>query len=343
MRVVQHATFGGPEVLEMVEVPDPDPGPGEVVVAVGAVALNRLDVLQRQGPPLLPGFSLPHVAGMDVAGRVVDVGSEVDGPVVGTRVVVKPGIHCGTCAACRQGDDRRCRAVQVVGGSRWGGYADYCVVPASQTFALPVHVEVDEAAAVPTALSTAWRAIVETAKTGPGDTVVIHGPGSGVSIFAVQLAKQAGATVVVTGRSAAKLERARLLGADHVVSETGGSMVEAVFDLTGGRGAEVVLNHVGSALFPASLAMLGFDGRLVVCGTTTGTTVELSLPRVYHSGLSVLGAGPQSYASFAAMLDAYWTGGFEAVVDGVFPLEEAALAQERLESGAAFGKILLHP
>jgi NADPH:quinone reductase-like Zn-dependent oxidoreductase len=342
MRVVQHAVFGGPEVLETVEVPDPRPGPAEVVVAVRAAALNRLDVLQREGPPLLPGFSLPHVAGMDVAGEIAAVGTGVE-LELGSRVVVKPGIHCGKCPACMRGHEHRCAAMQVVGGSRRGGYADLCVVPASHVFALPAHVEFDHAACAPTALSTAWRAIVKTAEVRAGDAVVIHGPGSGVSIFAVQLAKRAGATVIVTGRSASKLERIRSLGADHVVSETEGSMVESVFELTDGRGADVVLNHVGSALFPASLAMLGFDGRLVVCGTTTGASVELQLPRLYHSSLRLLGVGPQSYASFVEMLDSYWAGGFEAVVDSRFPLEEAALAQERLESGDSFGKILLHP
>ncbi|HTX63987.1 MAG TPA: zinc-binding dehydrogenase, partial [Acidimicrobiales bacterium] len=294
-------------------------------------------------PPLLPGFSLPHVAGMDVAGEIVETGTGVRSPAPGTRVVVKPGVHCGACPACTRGDDRRCAAIRVIGGSRWGGYADFCVVPASHVFELPDDVDFEGAACVPTALSTAWRAIVETGRVGPDDTVVVHGPGSAVSHFAVQLAKRAGATVVVTGRSMAKLERVRTLGADHVVSETEGSMVDVVFDLTDGRGADVVFNHVGSALFPASLAMLGLDGRLVVCGTTTGAKVELPLPRLYHAGLRVLGAGPQSYGSFIGMLESFWTGGLEAVVDSRFPLESAALAQERLESGETFGKILLVP
>ena len=344
MRVVRHAAFGGVEVLETADAPDPEPGPRDVVVAVRAVAVNRLDVLQREGPPLLPGFSLPHVPGMDVAGDVVAAGSDVREPSLGTRVVVKPGIHCSRCDACRRGDDRRCVAVEVVGGSRWGGYADLCVVPADHVFALPPQVSYDEAATVPTAVSTAWRALVETAGVGAGDVVVIHGPGSGVSIAGIQLAKRAGATVVVTGRAASKLERARALGADHVLPEDDdATMVEAVFELTGGRGADVVFNHVGAALFPASLAMLGMDGRLVVCGTTTGATVELNLPRVYHSGLRVLGAGPQSYGSFVAMLEDYWQAGFDAVIDSTFPLEKAALAHERLESGEAFGKVVLHP
>lgn len=343
MRAVLYATHGGPEVLQMVDVPDPEPRVDEVVIAVRAAALNRLDALQRQGPPLLQGFTLPHVPGMDVAGEVVASGIRVEALPEGTRVLVKPRIACGSCVACRRGDDRGCTHVQVVGGSRWGGYADYCVVPASHVYELPASAEYEEAATVPTALSTAWRALVDTARVRMGDVVVIHGPGSGVSIMALQLAKRAGAVVIVTGRSKAKLERARQLGADYVLPETDGHMVEAVLDLTRGRGADVVLNHVGTALFSASLAMLGMDGRLVTGGTTTGARVELDLPRVYSMGIQILGLGRQSARSFVDALDHYWAGGYQAVIDSRFDLETAALAHERLESGETFGKVILTP
>lgn len=343
MKAVQHAAHGGPEVLDLVTMPDPDPGPGDVVVAVRSAALNRLDLLQREGPALLPGFGLPHVPGMDVAGEVVAAGREVDAVSVGDRVVAKAGVHCGRCPACRRGDDRRCPNVEVIGGSRPGGYAELCRVPATHAFRLPDGVSFDEAATVPTTLATAWRALVETARVRPGEVVVIHGPGSGVSVVGIQVAKRAGATVVVTGRSDEKLERARRLGADHVCNEGDPHLVDAVWALTDGRGADVVLNHVGAALFPRSVAMLGMDGRLVHCGTTTGAVVELELPRLYQMGIQVLGSGPQGYRGFAQMLAHYWSGGYEAVVDSRFPLREAAAAQARLASGDAFGKVLLCP
>ncbi len=343
MKAVQHAAHGGLEVLELVDLPDPGPGPRDVVVEVHCAALNRLDLLQREGPALLPGFRLPHVAGMDVAGVVVARGSEVDAPGLGDRVVVKAGVHCGECAACRRGEDRRCGAVQVIGGSRPGGYAERCLVPASHAFLLPDHVGFEEAATVPTTLSTAWRALIDTGRVRAGEVVVIHGPGSGVSVVGIQLAKHAGATVIVTGRSEEKLERARKLGADHVLGERDPGLVDTVRELTGGRGADLVLNHVGPALFPLSVAVLGMEGRLVHCGTTTGARVELNLPSLYHMGIQVLGAGPQGYRGFADMLAHYWEGSYEAVVDSRFPLAEAAAAQERLASGEAFGKVLLCP
>lgn len=344
MKAVQHAAHGGPEVLELVELEDPVPGPLDVVVEVRCAALNRLDLLQREGPALLPGFQLPHVAGMDLAGVVVARGDGVgDGPAIGDRVVVKAGVHCGECAACRRGEDRRCSRVEVIGGSRAGGYAERCLVPASHAFSLPDHVGFEEAATIPTTLSTAWRALVDTGKVQAGESVVIHGPGSGVSVVGIQLAKRAGATVVVTGRSEDKLERARKLGADHVLNEGDPGLVQAVWELTEGRGADLVLNHVGPKLFPLSVALLGLEGRLVHCGTTTGARVEIELPPLYHMGIQVLGAGPQSYRGFGEMLSHYWKGSYEAVVDSRFALAEAAAAQERLASGHAFGKVLLYP
>jgi len=344
MKAVQHSAHGGTEVLEVVELPAPACGPMEVVVAVRATALNRLDILQRIGPPLIPGFSLPHVAGLDVAGDVAEVGPEVDGLVVGDRVVVKPGIECGRCRACQSGDDRHCTNIQVVGGSLPGGYAELCRVPATHAFVLPDDVGYDEAATVPTALSTAWRAIVDTANVQAGEIVVVHGPGSSVSIAAVQLAKEAGATVVVTGRSVAKLQRILELGADHVVVDDGiAHLADRVREISGGRGVDVVFNHVGASLFGESIGMLAMEGRLVHCGTTTGSRVEIDLPSLYQRGIGILGVGPQSYAGFEAMLRHHWENAGPAVIDSCFPLVEADKAQERLDTGDVFGKVLLHP
>lgn len=343
MRAVRHAEHGGIDVLEVVDLPEPEPGPAEVVVAVRSAALNRLDLLQREGPALLPGFRLPHVPGMDVAGEVAAVGRDVRGVAEGDRVVVKPGVHCGECAACRSGDDRRCTGMRVIGGSLPGGYAERCLVPATHVFGVPDGVGFDDAATVPTAFSTAWRAVVDTAALREGEVLVVHGPSSGVSIAAVQLAKRLGATVIVTGRSEAKLRRALAVGADHVVLEGDTPLEDAVRDLTGGRGADVVFDHVGPARFGTSVRMLAMDGRLAHCGTTTGSRVEVELPYLYHMGIRILGVGPQGYRGFVEMLEHYWSGSYEAVVDSRYPLEKAADAQARLDAGDVFGKVLLHP
>ena len=343
MKAVWHAVHGDPEVLQLVEFPDPEPGKDEAVVEVRAAGLNRLDILQRIGPPLLPGFCLPHVPGMDVAGVVAAKGGSVEGVEEGTRVVVKPGIHCGRCDWCSRGDDRLCTGVEVIGGTRPGGYAEYCVVPATHVFAIPEQTSFEEAATIPTAVSTAWRALVQTAQLRAGESVVIHGPGSGVTIAAVQIAKHAGATVIVTGRSEQKLRQALKIGADHVVNEAAPDVIDQVRRVCAGRGADVVLNHVGPALFDLSIHLLRPDGRLVHCGTTTGTSVTLELPYLYHAGIQILGVGPQGYADFAAMLERYWEERYEVVIDSCFPLQRAADAQVRLDSGEVFGKVLLCP
>ncbi|MBO0729074.1 MAG: zinc-binding dehydrogenase [Acidimicrobiaceae bacterium] len=343
MRAVRYRVHGGAEVLETVELPARAAAPGQVVVAVRAVGVNRLDVLQRAGPPLLPGFGLPHIPGMDIAGVVVERGPGVTTVETGTRVVVKPGVHCGTCAMCQAGDDRHCPAVRVVGGSEDGGYAEQCEVPASHVFPIPDHISFTEAATVPTACSTAWRALFGTGELRLGETVVIHGAGSGVSVIALQLAKRAGANVVVTSRSDEKLERSLALGADLAVNHRTDDLVAAVERHTDGRGADMVVDHVGPALFGASLRCLRPRGRLVVCGTTTGAEVTVPLPQLYHRGIKLLGVDSQSYAEFVDMLEFYWRGGFEAVVDSELPLEDAADAHRRMEKGDVFGKLVLRP
>jgi NADPH:quinone reductase-like Zn-dependent oxidoreductase len=343
MKAAVQRGFGGPEVVEVTDVPDPSAAPGDVVVAVHAAALNRLDVLQRRGPALLPGFELPHIAGMDIAGVVDEVGDGVTGVAVGDRVVVNPAVKCGSCPSCASGDDALCHAPQVIGGNRAGGFAERCAVPAANVHPVPDGVSLDEAATIPTAYSTAWRAIVGVADVQPGETVVVHAAASGVSTAAIQLAKRAGATVVATASSEAKLDVARKLGADVGVVNRDDSWVARVREATGGRGADVVFDHVGPALFQGSLDVLRPRGRLVFCGTTSGAEATFFLPGTYQRGLRLLGVESYSAAEFARMLEEYWSGGFVPVVDSTFPLAELGEAQERLESGRTAGKVLIHP
>jgi NADPH:quinone reductase-like Zn-dependent oxidoreductase len=343
MKAVRHARHGGPDVLDFTDVPDPLPGPGDVIVAVRATGVNRLDVLQRCGPGLIPRFTLPHIPGMDIAGEVVALGNGVDTIAVGDRVLVKPGIHCGTCAACRAGDDRRCQHGRLLGGNSPGGYADLCVVPATHVFALPDHVTYSHAATIATACSTAWRGLVATGQVRVGETVVIHAAGSGVSVLAVQIAKYAGARVIVTSRNDAKLERAKELGADVAINSSTGELAAAVRAATDGAGVDLVFDHVGPALFQESLRCLRSGGRLVFCGTTTGPVASFELAHAYHAGLSLLGVPSQGYAEFAAMLDFYWGAGFAPVIDSELPLADASEAHRRVEADDVFGKIVLVP
>jgi len=201
----------------------------------------------------------------------------------------------------------------------------------------------EEAAAYPTTWSTAWHALVTTARLQLGEWVMVHAAGSGVSVAAIQLAKRMGARVLATAGSAAKLSLASRLGADAVVNNRTGDIVAAAREATGGRGVDVVFDHVGPALFQPSLLALRAQGRMVFCGTTTGTEATFNLPYAYHFGLRLLGADPYSFAEFGLMLDYVLAGGFDPVIDSTCSLSGVAAAQRRLESGEVLGKVILLP
>ena len=352
MKAVVQRGYGDASVLVHEEVPDPEPGPGEVLVAVAAAGVNRLDVLQREGPPVLAGFHLPHIAGMDIAGSVVGVGANVTGPWTGQRVVVNPSLACGVCAACLAGEDGLCASVRVVGGSCPGGYAQRCVVPADHAFAIPDDLEFEAAASLPTAWATAWHALVGVGRVSDGESVLIHAAGSGLSIAAIQIARHLGARVVATAGSQAKLDLALELGAAAVISnvayrdgspEAARAFAAQCREATGGAGADVVLDHVGPALFEASIAALRPRGRLLFCGTTSGTRVSFTLPSVYHAGISLVGVDAYTAAEFAALMDWVAHARPRVVIDSRFALNDAGAAQERLAGGSAIGKVVVLP
>lgn len=343
MKAVRYTEHGEPSVLRYGDVDDPQPGAGEVVVAVAATAVNRLDVLQRRGPGLLPAFTLPHVPGMDVAGTIDAVGPDVDGARVGERVVVNPALACGHCPWCRRGDDDLCSAMVVVGGSADGGYAERCVVPATHALPLPDAVGFAEAATWPTAYSTAWHALFASGDLRLGETVVVHGASSGVSSAAIQLAARAGATVVATARSDEKLAWAAKLGAQVTVNSSTHDVAAVVREATDGRGADLVIDHVGPALFDASLRCLRPRGRLVFFGTTTGARVDLLLPAVYRTGLRLIGSENYRASEFAAMIAHLTTASLPSIVDRELPLSAAAEAHRLLEAGEVLGKLVLRP
>jgi NADPH:quinone reductase-like Zn-dependent oxidoreductase len=340
MRAALHRQYGGPDVLEIADVADPVIGATDVLVAVRYAALNRLDLLQRAGPPLVPGFSLPHVAGMDIAGEVVEAGSTVEGVTVGDRVVVNPALRCGVCPACRRGEDMFCADSRVLGANCPGGYAELVAVPATHVHRIPDGVDDLAAATIPTIWSTAWNGLFTTGGLGFGETVLIHAAGSGVSTAAIQLAKHAGATVIATAGSEPKLVAAKRLGADVVVNNRTDDVLAAIAGVAP-DGVDLVFDHVGPALFELSLRALRPRGRLVFCGVTTGSRVSFDLPLVYHRGLRLLGAHSYSYDEFGRMVAHCWTAGFDPVVDSVYPLHRVAAAHERLAGGDTIGKVVL--
>ncbi len=344
MKAVIYDQPGGPGVLEYRDVPDPDPGPVDVVVQVGATALNRLDVVQRNGWFTMPGFTLPHIAGMDVAGEVVAVGSEVDSAAVGDRVVVDPSLAGVDDASRLGGRGDLYGELGIIGGTVDGGYAELCLAPASHVFPVPDDMAIEHAATFPTCWLTAAHALFEVGGLGAGETVMIHAAGSGVSTAGIQLAKHAGATVLATAGTDEKCERALGIGADHVLNNRTGDVAGWARELTQGAGVDLVFDHVGAALFGPSLFALGIHGRLVNCGNSSGDEATIpSLGYVFHSGITIKGSDPYRPEEFGPAWETFCSNDFDVVIDSEYPLAEAAAAQEKMLASDFFGKILLKP
>uniref|UniRef100_A0A832I803 Alcohol dehydrogenase n=1 Tax=Eiseniibacteriota bacterium TaxID=2212470 RepID=A0A832I803_UNCEI len=342
MRAVVFERCGGPEVLEVRELPEPAPRADEVLVEVRACGVNHLDLWVRRG---LPGLEpeMPHVLGSDVAGVVARAGEAVRHVRPGDRVLVNPTLSCGACDVCAAGDDHLCREHDVLGRRRNGGYAAYVAVPGRNVLPCPARLSFEEAAAVPLVFMTAWHMLVGRARVRPGETVLVVGAGSGVGSAAIQIAKLHGARVIATAGGAAKLERARALGADEAVDHAAGDFAPAVRALTGRRGVDVAVEHVGGAVFEQTLAALARDGRLVTCGATAGGRASLDLNLLFGRHLAVLGSWMGRKADLVEALRFVADGRLRPVLDSVLPLAEARRAHARIEAREHFGKVVLVP
>jgi NADPH:quinone reductase-like Zn-dependent oxidoreductase len=342
MRAVVFERHGGPEVLEYREVPEPGCGADEAVVEVRACGINHLDLWVRAG---LRGLEpeMPHVLGSDVAGVVAACGPAVRHVRPGDRVIVNPTLSCGACAACVAGDDNLCRSYDVLGRRRNGGYAERVAVPAANLFPCPDDLTWTDAAAVPLVFLTAWHMLVGRARVRPGEDVLVVGAGSGVGSAAIQIARLHGARVIATAGSAEKLERARALGAHDVVDHARADFAPAVRALTGKKGVEVVVEHVGGAVFEQAVACLARDGRLLTCGATLGSRVSLEVDTLFGRHLSLMGSWMGRRSEFAEMLRFVRDGILKPVVDSVVPLAGAAAAHRRIEAREHFGKLVLVP
>ncbi len=341
MRAVPFYEHGGPEVLRFVEdFPEPILGPDDVLVRVRATALNHLDLFVRQGLPTLK-LPLPHILGSDVAGEIAKTGDNVADLEVGERVVLNPGLTCGECEYCVMGEDPLCVDYRILGEHVNGGYAEFVAVPARNVARLPTDFPFETAAATPLVYMTAWRLLVNKGRVRPGEDVLILGAGSGLSTAAIQVAKLAGCTVFATSSSDEKLRRAKGIGADVLINYKGMPWSKAVWELTGKRGVDVVVDHVGAATFKDSVRSLRRGGRLLTPGATTGALFEVDIRYVFMRQISILGSTMASQREFEEVLKLVFMGRLKPVVDRVFPLAEAAKAHEYLERGEQFGKVVL--
>jgi NADPH:quinone reductase-like Zn-dependent oxidoreductase len=312
----------------------------DVLVRVRCAALNRLDLWMTEGlPNVTPVF--PHVVGSDGAGEIEAVGPAAGNWRPGDRVLINPGISCGHCAACDEGEESLCSSFGILGEHLPGTAAELVGVPAANLGRVPDGMSWPEAAAFPLATLTAWRMLTTRARLQAGETVLIWGVGGGVGMAALQIAVLLGARAIITSGSDAKLEAAARLGAALGVNHRSVDVVAEVRRETGGRGAHVVVDCVGEATWANSLRALRRGGRLVVCGATTGPSVALDLRRLFWHQWSILGSTMGNRREFAAIVRLAHEGGLWPVVDSVVPLAEGATAYARMQRGEQTGKLVI--
>lgn len=325
MRAVTQTSPGGPETLAVTELPDPVPGPGEVLVEVAATAVNRADLLQRQGfypPP--PGAS--DVIGLECSGTVAAVGEGVTAWAVGDRV-------CALLAG--------------------GGYASLVVVPEGQVMPVPDGIDLVTAAALPEVACTVWSNVFMVAALRPDEVFLVHGGAGGIGTFAIQLASRLGARVFTTAGSEEKLARCRELGAEVAISYRDQDFVEVVREATGGHGADVVLDNMGAKYLARNVEVLATEGRLVVIGMQGGSKAELNIGQLLSKRGAVIATTLRARPTegkariCASVVEHVWPlvadGSIEPVVSAVLPLDDVAGAHRLIEGGDNVGKVLLTP
>ena len=342
MKAVVFDRFGGPEVLEYRDMPEPTMAPDEALIEVRACGINHLDLWVRSG---LRGLEveMPHILGNDIVGEIREVGEAVRHLTVGQKTLVLPTLSCGTCPACFAGDDNLCRSYDVIGRQRNGGYAERVAVPAVNCLPYPDNLAWIEAAAVPLVFLTAWHMLVGRARLRAGEDVLVIGAGSGVGSAAVQIARMLGARVIASAGDAAKLARARELGAHETIDHAREDLGKRARELTGKKGVEVVFEHVGGRIFEQGVAALARNGRLVTCGATIGKDASLDLNALFGKHLTLMGSWMGRRSELVEVLEFVRDGRLKPVVDSVMPLAEAAAAHRRIEAREHFGKVVLVP
>lgn len=346
MKATVFHEHGGPDVLSYEDIDTPTIGENQVLIKVKYVALNHLDLFVRGGIPGLK-LEMPHILGSDISGEITEVGNKVSDPLeVGQKIIVDPGISCGVCEFCTTGQESMCSTYGIIGEHYRGGYAEYLNVDAQNVIPIPKESGLDMAgaASIPLTLMTAWRMLMTKAQVKAGDDVLIIGIGGGVALAGLQIAKAAGARVIVTSSSDKKLEKAYSLGADEGINhnETPDYHKE-IYRLTNKRGVDIVLDSVGQATWSRSMKSLRKGGKLVTCGATSGPFAETNVNLLFWKQLEILGSTMGSREELRTALKLVWNGTIKPTVDRILPLSKAQEAHEILEQGAQMGKLVLKP
>lgn len=339
MKAAIFREHGGPQVVEVADMPVPEPGPGEVRIRVRASSLNHLDLWVRTGMPF--PIPMPHIGGSDMAGEVDSMGPGVEGVESGTRVVVDPSLDWEWYEGVQRGPDLPAPRFRVMGEHTQGGFAEYAVVPATNLLQLPDHVSYETAAAASLVFVTAWRGLVGRGGLRAGERVLITGGSGGVATAAVQIARLAGARILVVTSGEENCRRLEGLGAHQTLDRLAGDVRTLVKDATAPEGVDLVLDSVGEAFWGTLIRALAPGGRLVCYGATTGPRVETDLRHVFWKQLSILGTTMGSPAEFRRAMALVFEDAVEPVIHSVVPLEKVGEAHRLLEGGEVFGKIVV--
>lgn len=340
MKAIVFEEHGGPEVLKLEEIHEPDVGPGQVKIKIYASALNHLDLWVLGGIPG-PKIPMPHILGNEIAGEIVELGEGVESWQTGERVVVSPGMGCGECDYCLTGYDSACTEYRMIGYTLQGGWCEYQAVDARRLIRINDRWSMEEWAGMPLVLVTAWHMLLTRTETKRGEDVLVQAAGSGVGVAAIQLAKLAGARVITTAGTDEKCQKALELGADHAINYKTDDFAREVKKITGGRGVDVIIDHVGSDTFEGGLKALAKTGRLITCGATTGGACEFDMRYLFVRQISIAGSFMGGIAGLRKAIELMGRGLIKPVIDSVFPLEEAADALRHMQERKQFGKIAL--
>ena len=342
MKVSWFHKFGGPEVLVCEETRAPIPGAGEAVVRVRAVGINHVDLDVRDGTSRIP-LAFPHILGREFAGEVAAIGGEASPLKEGDRVWVSCRVPCATCEFCLSGRDNLCERGGYFGMDLPGGYAEFVKVPVSSLQPLPSQVSFQDAAASQIAFGTAWHVLINRGGLRAGNTVLIQAAGSGIGSAAIQVARLAGATIFATASNEQKLQRAKALGAHHLINYSDENFAQRVLELTGGKGVDVVMEHIGGKVFTRSLECLKTDGVIVTVGAHAGEVVPLDIIPFFRRQLQLIGSKNATLTELRTVMGMVAEGKLKPVIHAAFPLAAAAEAHRVVGSREIFGKVLLLP
>jgi 2-desacetyl-2-hydroxyethyl bacteriochlorophyllide A dehydrogenase len=342
MKSVQLVAHGAPGKFELRELPDLQPGADEAVVQVQACGVNHLDLWLEQGELPIP-LHLPRTPGCEIAGRVLRVGPDVTGWQPGDRVAVQSNLFCGQCEYCQRGAESMCLNNVILGVQCDGGFAEQVVVPARALVRLPETVDFETSAALTLVGSTAMHMLTNRAKVTSGDWVLVMAGASGVGSAAIQIAKGLGARVLSTGSTETKRVLCKQLGAETAFDPSDPHWTAEVRKITGKRGVDVVIEHVGGAVLQQVFDCLARGGTVVTCGATAGREVALNLWPFFVKQQRLIGSYGRDRVDFDRTMEWIADGKLKPVIDSTYPLPETAGALARLRSRQALGKVVVEP